>query len=105
MTTEPGAQRFLQHAEALADELAEASSADLTIQAYSRDFRDFAAWCDSLAVPSLPAAPRTVSAYLASLMEAGLKASTIRRRRRGSPGPTVARGSSLQRPQERSSPR
>src|SRR5829696_2115982 len=42
---------------------------------------DFAAWCDPLGLEPLPATPETVSAYLATLADTGLKASTIRRRK------------------------
>jgi site-specific recombinase XerD len=57
-----------------------ADKSDATTRAYRSDFDHFAAWCDSSGGASLPASIETVCAYLASLADAGLKASTIRRR-------------------------
>lgn len=77
--------------------MAEKSAA--TRRAYRADWTDFQAWCSSHAVEPMPAAVETVAAYLASLADAGLKASTIMRRTAaityahrlaGSPPPTAA---------------
>src|SRR5215470_3551729 len=51
-----------------------------TRAAYRGDFASFQAFCLSRGVASLPAAPETVAAYLASEAEAGRKPSTIGRR-------------------------
>ncbi|CAL8981858.1 Tyrosine recombinase XerD [Rhodoplanes serenus] len=77
--------------------MAEKSAA--TRRAYASDWDHFRAWCYSHAVAPLPAAVETVAAYLASLADARLKASTIMRRTAaiayahrlaGSPPPTAA---------------
>ena len=54
--------------------------AGATRRAYASDFRDFAAWCESVEQPSMPAHFGTVAAYLATLVDRKLKAATIRRR-------------------------
>ena len=70
---------------------AEAARSDATLRAYRSDWADFAAWCASRSIPSMPAAPETVSLYIASRAEAGpdddsgrptapLKVATLRRR-------------------------
>jgi site-specific recombinase XerD len=59
---------------------AQASKADNTRRAYSRDWRDFAAWCDDHDVLALPAAPATLCLYLSALAQLGRRASTIERR-------------------------
>src|SRR6202171_911313 len=64
---------------AAAIDLAKAEKAASTRKAYGTDFRMFKAWCDSRAVPALPAAPETVASYLAA--HAGKsKPSTLGRR-------------------------
>src|SRR5688572_6729762 len=82
-----------------AREFALASSSDATRKAYAADFADFATWCSSVQCESLPAAPPVVAAYLAALVDRGLKPATIRRRlaairsahkRRGLDSPTAS---------------
>ncbi len=67
---------------ALAQEVTEYASqakAPHTVKAYQSDWVHFVAWCESVGLQSLPAAPETVAAYLAYL--AGThKASTLQRR-------------------------
>jgi site-specific recombinase XerD len=64
---------------AAAVDLAKAEKAASTRKAYGSDFRIFKAWCEARGVPSLPAAPETVAAYLAA--QAGTsKVSTLGRR-------------------------
>jgi integrase len=48
---------------------AAASKADETRRAYTREWRAFTAWCASKRLPSLPAAPATLVAYLAALAD------------------------------------
>ncbi len=50
-----------------------------TKRAYASDWQHFTAWCEAHALPSLPAAPATVVAYLLDLAE-HYKLSTIERR-------------------------
>jgi len=62
-----------------------AAKAKATLRAYESDWRDFAAWCGTNGLISLPATPSTVALYLTSLASppAGvrpLKAATITRR-------------------------
>src|SRR4051794_9203863 len=76
-----GEQRYLDRAAASAEHFAKNATAPSSERAYSSDFADFAAWCVPLGLASMPAEPKTVSAYLASLADTGLKASTIRRRK------------------------
>ncbi len=57
-----------------------ADKSDATRRAYTADFTDFTAWCGGLGAEPLPASVATVAAYLASLADRGLKASTITRR-------------------------
>jgi len=64
---------------ATAIDLAKAEKAASTRKAYGTDFRLFKAWCDARGVPSLPAAPETVAAYLAAHASTS-KASTLGRR-------------------------
>lgn len=65
---------------ARAADYAAASKSDATRRAYQSDFNDFARWCGSRGETPLPASVAAVAAYLASLADAGLKASTITRR-------------------------
>lgn len=78
---------------------ARASKADATLRAYASDCRDFASWCSARGLCAMPATIEAVAAYLASLADGGLKASTITRRAAaiayahrslGSPPPTAA---------------
>lgn len=70
---------FLDALDAAA-EYAHASKSEATKRAYESDMRHFRSWCSGHAAEPLPAAVETVAAYLASLADAGLKASTISRR-------------------------
>jgi site-specific recombinase XerD len=63
-----------------AADYAKQDKAESTRKAYRSDFRLFEKFCRSRGVASLPAAPETVAAFLASEAEAGLKPSTIGRR-------------------------
>lgn len=70
---------FQDHlASAAAYALAEKSEA--TRRAYVSDFVDFTSWCGGVGAEPLPASVATTAAYLASLADRGLKASTITRR-------------------------
>lgn len=62
------------------------SQAESTLKAYRSDWEDFATWCETVGLGSLPAAPATVAAYLADLAEPPddrkpLAISTIQRRK------------------------
>lgn len=57
----------------------DASKADATRKAYTRDVATFGAWCSSKGLVAMPAEPSTVGLYLAHLAEAGRKVSTIER--------------------------
>ena len=63
-----------------ATDYARAEKAPATRRAYRSDFELFRAWCDAKDVLSMPAWPETVSAFLASEANRGVKASTIGRR-------------------------
>ena len=54
-----------------------ASMATNTLRAYQGQWAAFTRWCEAAGVPSLPAAPGTIAAYLADLADGGKKASTI----------------------------
>jgi site-specific recombinase XerD len=71
----------LCEAASAATDFAKASKSDATIRAYRSDARHFSAWCWRNGLEPLPAGVETVAAYLATLATAGLKASSIRRRR------------------------
>ncbi len=61
---------------------AEASAAENTRRAYAADWRAFQAWCEAEGLQALPAAPETLTAYLAA--HAGrLRTSTLGRRLAG----------------------
>jgi site-specific recombinase XerD len=64
---------------AAAIDLAKAEKAASTRKAYTTDFRLFREWCDARGVAALPAAPKTVAAYLAA-HAATSKPSTLGRR-------------------------
>jgi site-specific recombinase XerD len=55
------------------------AKASNTIRAYRSDWRHFVAWCVAHSLASLPAAPETVSLYLAQFGGL-LKAATLQRR-------------------------
>ncbi len=70
---------------------ARAARSDATLRAYRSDWADFSTWCESRSLGSMPAAPETVSLYIASRAETGpdddagqptapLKVATLRRR-------------------------
>jgi integrase len=62
-----------------AREFARHSKAENTLRGYRADWRDFCGWCESHALSPLPAAPETVTVYIAAC--AGrLKVGTIQRR-------------------------
>src|SRR6195952_2768032 len=68
-------QAALQTAEAYAQKAA----APATLRAYKADWTNFAQWCAAHGFTPVPAAPKTVGAYLASLADSHAP-STIRRR-------------------------
>ena len=53
--------------------------ASSTRRAYLSDFASFQGWCAKHGLPSAPTTPEAVAVYLASLADAGRKASTIER--------------------------
>jgi len=55
------------------------AKASNTVKAYRSDLAHFTAWCESLGLQSLPAAPETLAAYLAQLASTH-KTSTLQRR-------------------------
>lgn len=59
---------------------ARAEKAAATRRAYKSDFALFRTWCETKRVPTLPAAPETVAAFLAAEADRGTKPSTIGRR-------------------------
>ena len=63
-----------------ASDYAAAEKSDATRRAYRSDFAHFTRFCASAGVATLPADQATLAAYVASLADAGLKYSTIRRR-------------------------
>ncbi|MCP1539000.1 portal protein [Methylorubrum extorquens] len=65
---------------ASAAQYALAEKSDATRRAYASDWSDFAGWAAGLDQAVAPASAATVAAYLASLADRGLKASTIVRR-------------------------
>jgi len=65
---------------AAAKELARNDKAASTRRAYRSDFDDFERWSVEMGQKPMPALPGTVAAYLATLVDRRLKASTIRRR-------------------------
>lgn len=56
------------------------SRADSTWRAYQSDWRQFEAWCQTVALASLPADPDTVAMFVASQAAEGLNPSTLNRR-------------------------
>jgi site-specific recombinase XerD len=72
--------RALVDALSAARDFALSEQSDATRRAYSSDLADFAAWADGFGLAHLPASSATVAAYLASLVDRKLKASTITRR-------------------------
>ena len=76
----PGLPAALGPDLAAAVDLAKAEKAVSTRKAYGTDFRLFKAWCEAKGVPSLPASPETVAAFLAAETGNGTKPSTLARR-------------------------
>jgi len=74
------AQFELDSAFAAAKRYAKKSRADSTWRAYENDWRQFEAWCNTVALPSLPAEPDTVAMFVASQAADGLNPSTLNRR-------------------------
>jgi site-specific recombinase XerD len=68
-----------QAALAAAAALARKAAAPATLRAYKADWTHFAAWCAKMGFSPVPAEPRTVGAYLASLADTHAP-TTIRRR-------------------------
>ena len=64
---------------AAAERFAQRSAAPNTLRAYRADWTHYAAWCGSAGFEPVPASPKTVGAYLASLAETHAP-TTIRRR-------------------------
>ncbi len=56
------------------------AKAATTLRASRAAWADCTAWCDRYALPPFPAAPETVTLYLAALADGGRKASTLQRR-------------------------
>ena len=56
------------------------AKADNTLRAYRSDWHDFETWCNNQGVNPLPAVPQVVALYITSLVEQGLKVSTLQRR-------------------------
>lgn len=56
------------------------SRADSTWRAYQSDWRQFEAWCQTVALPVLPAEPDTVAMFVAAQAANGLNPSTLNRR-------------------------
>ena len=59
---------------------ARAALSDNTQRAYAADSRAFADWCMARGLPTLPAQPADVAAFLRSEAEAGKAVATVRRR-------------------------
>jgi site-specific recombinase XerD len=65
---------------AAAADYARAEKSDNTRKAYRSDWKHFREYCARVGFESLPSAPSTIAAYLASLADTGRSASTIARR-------------------------
>lgn len=74
------AQVELDNALQAAKRYSKKSRADSTWRAYRNDWRQFEAWCQTLALPCLPANPDTVAMFVASQADDGLNPSTLNRR-------------------------
>ena len=70
----------LVEASVSAEIYARAEKSASTRKAYESDLRNFGTWCEKSAAGFMPATPDTVAAYIASLADAGLSASTVMRR-------------------------
>lgn len=56
------------------------AKASNTLKAYQSDWNHFTSWCEAHNLQPLPAYPETIAAYIVSLVETGLKTSTLERR-------------------------
>lgn len=74
------AQLELDNALQAARRYSKKSRANSTWRAYRSDWRLFEAWCQTVALPNLPADPDTVAMFVASQASAGLNPSTLNRR-------------------------
>lgn len=74
------AQLKLDQALQAARRYSQRSRADSTWRAYRNDWRQFEAWCQTVALQSLPADPDTVAMFVASQAADGLNPSTLNRR-------------------------
>jgi site-specific recombinase XerD len=70
----------IQDAAADAEVFATASRASSTWRAYESDWRIFCAWCQTMDLAALPAAPSTVAMFLAAEAKRGTAPSTLNRR-------------------------
>lgn len=77
---QPLTETELNHAFAAAKRYAEKSRAASTWRAYHNDWRQFEAWCASLALSPLPATPDMVAMFVANQADIGRSPSTINRR-------------------------
>jgi site-specific recombinase XerD len=71
----------LEAARRAAETYARGSRAASTWRAYQSDWRIFAAWCQTVDRPALPATPNTVALFLAAQAARGLAPQTLDRRR------------------------
>jgi integrase len=78
-TVAPLSSLAAQEALAAAEALAGKAAAPATLRAYKADWAHYAAWCSRVGLVPVPAAPRTVGAYLASLALSHAP-TTVRRR-------------------------
>src|SRR4051812_38939161 len=81
-TIEPGTALPVILADELeqAVEFSRAAKSAATIRAYRSDWRVFTAWCAARGLATMPAAPESVAAFLATEATRGTKASTLSRR-------------------------
>src|SRR5262245_55449545 len=75
----PTAMGRLRAEQAAARRFADAQHATATRRAYSSDWMTFCIWCAERDLTALPAAPATISTFLASQAEAGRRPATIAR--------------------------
>lgn len=80
LTRAPTLPGLTQHDAERVHAYVEKAAADSTRRAYSSDWRIFTAWCVSRGLPTLPADPPTVAAFLSHEADAGTARATIGRR-------------------------
>ncbi|TXN51074.1 site-specific integrase [Methylobacterium sp. WL2] len=80
LTIEPVEAGLPAETAAIVQAYQRASKASATIRAYMSDVRVFEAWCRRFGFRSMPAAPKTVAAFIVSEAEEGRAASTLGRR-------------------------